>query len=252
MNGKQTHIDITAYHEAGHALAALKVGRYVPAVMVEQSNPGQGVTRLWHPPPNPFDLARNPDFAWRHTYQTILDSMFISLAGPVAEAKLLHKPMRHLGSYSDYENSMELCLRLRLLAEYVLDYTDTPTIKVGELLDQQRDRTKRWVSHPNNWRNIESIARALIARGQLTGDELAGAIGTAGHLPRDETKKFAASSDSGNSGNQQVNAGSDTKALSGDVIKLVTTINGFPFVYSIVKQRAKNSGIAKRASARQV
>jgi hypothetical protein len=145
MKGRQTHIDVTAYHEAGHALAALKIGRYVPKVMVDATNPGEGFTVHWHRPANPFDFVRNPDFAWRHTYQTTLDSMFISLAGPIAEAKLLHKPIRHLGSYSDYRTCMMLCHRLSILAEFARDYTDTPTIKVEELLDRQRDRTRCYV-----------------------------------------------------------------------------------------------------------
>ncbi len=178
MSGKQTHIDVTAYHEAGHALAALKVGSYVGKVAVNLANPGEGVTFHYSPPRNPFDLARNPDFAWRHTYQTTLDTMFILLAGPMAEAKLLHKPLRDLGSYSDYNACMKLCLRLRDLAEFAGEYTDSPIIKFDELLDQQRDRTRRWLGHPKTWRMVDAIASALIKHGQLDGHILAMAIGS--------------------------------------------------------------------------
>ncbi len=160
-------------------MAALKAGSYVGQVSIDVDSPGNGSTFHWNPPANPFDLVRHPALAWQHTYKTSIDWMFISLAGPIAEAKLLRKPLRHLGSCSDYDTCMKLCLRLRDLAEFAGAYTDTNMIKIDALLDRERDRTKRWIGHPGTWRTIEAVAKALQTYGQLDGSLLALAVGSA-------------------------------------------------------------------------
>jgi hypothetical protein len=47
MNATTTHISIAAFHEAGHALAALREGRQVFGLRVSTENPGDGVCILF-------------------------------------------------------------------------------------------------------------------------------------------------------------------------------------------------------------
>lgn len=182
MTQGHTHIEVAAYHEAGHALAALKVGRYVGNVSIDQSLPGNGLTRHWRFPRNPFHIMQNPEFAWQHTFQTTLDEMFIALAGPLAEARLLRKPLRHLGSYADYNECLRLVHRLKNLAVFASEYVEVPRFDLEVLLDRTRNRTKRWVAHPRTWGYIDRTAKALIVAGQLDGEQLTWAIGSA-HTP---------------------------------------------------------------------
>ena len=100
MKGSNSHITVTAYHEAGHALAALKQGRFVKTVEVSLINPGNGRTIIWLARKNPYDLVRHPDLAWRHTYNNTLEEIFVLLAGPIAEARCLGKPIRSLKGHS--------------------------------------------------------------------------------------------------------------------------------------------------------
>ncbi len=44
-SGKFTHTEVTAYHEAGHAVAALQHRRYVDLISVSLEIPGNGITR---------------------------------------------------------------------------------------------------------------------------------------------------------------------------------------------------------------
>jgi hypothetical protein len=56
MRGYRTQIEANACYEAGHALAALKVGRYVTKVVVDHKRPGNGVMYYRMSSKNPFRL----------------------------------------------------------------------------------------------------------------------------------------------------------------------------------------------------
>ena len=197
MKGRHTHLEVTAYHEAGHVLAALKVGQYVEDVSIDRRNPGNGLTWRRSPRRNPYTLSINPELAWRHTFRATVDEMFISLAGPIAEAKLLGKPIRDLGSYSDYTTCLVSGLRLLHLAEFARDYTNIPPIDLEQLLSSTRDNTKRWIGRAKIWPLVESIAKGLLLSGHINGQDLAFSMGSALgahqlYLQREKPSTFAA------------------------------------------------------------
>lgn len=120
-NGDKAHIDVTAYHEAGHAVAALRAGRQIHKVIVSKTQPGNGLT--YHNPPlrNPFQLSTgdgNAMAALQYTYRTTCDEMRILLAGPLAEAKASGTHLRSLGSQSDLDKCFRMAFRLVHLRDY--------------------------------------------------------------------------------------------------------------------------------------
>ena len=179
MKGSNSHITVTAYHEAGHALAALKQGRFVKTVEVSLINPGNGRTIIWLARKNPYDLVRHPDLAWRHTYNNTLEEIFVLLAGPIAEARCLGKPIRSLGSASDYIKCISRCARLETLADYVSPYLTIDPVDTELLLNQARDKVKRWVARPRNWHSIEVLALHLSKFPKMDDEGLNYALGVA-------------------------------------------------------------------------
>tara|TARA_B100001964_G_C14132773_1_gene553695 strand:+ start:68 stop:784 length:717 start_codon:yes stop_codon:yes gene_type:complete len=179
MRGHRAHIKAAAYHESGHALAALRVGRYVSRIVVDHGLPGNGVMSCQTPGKNPFNLADgagNAMAAWNYTYQTTLDAIFVSLAGPLSEAKLLGKPLRLMGNKSDLNYSIYLCARLQRLSKFASDYTDVPPIDV-KLLNQMRDKVRRWINRPKTWAAITEVSEQLALVGHIDGDILGYVIG---------------------------------------------------------------------------
>lgn len=182
MRGYQTHALATAYHEAGHALAALHVGRYVSEVTIDHRDPRNG--GIWHRKPirNPYRISSGhgtAQAAWTHTFDTTLDDMFINLAGPTAESKLLGSPLRQLGNTSDLENCMSLMQRLQILATFASHYTHIPAIDSIKLLNKTREKARRWIARPKIWKAIEVVALFLSEEKWVNGEQLHHLIGAA-------------------------------------------------------------------------
>lgn len=103
--GRRAYISVTAYHEAGHAIAGLWQGIWVEKIDVYHHTPGNGQTTFdYSGLVNPFDPNSSPGIAlvaWQTEYDMTLRLMRVLLAGPLAEAKFLGKPLRSLGAKSD-------------------------------------------------------------------------------------------------------------------------------------------------------
>lgn len=179
MKGANTHLEITAIHEAGHALAALKVGRFVSKVAISHQSPGRGVTFIHESGKNPYNLSTHPQYAWQHTLQTTINDAFLTIAGPCAEAKFLGTPIRSLGCQSDYAHCIEIFSRLKSFAQYAVRYADIQCPEPIQLMNNTRSRARRWVAAPNNWRAINCIARAVLQEGVIDAEGLHEAIGEA-------------------------------------------------------------------------
>lgn len=178
--GAQTHLLATAYHESGHALACLKVGRYVSRVVIRRDAPGSGAMHNAHAPKNPFDLARNRGTAraaWEYTYRSALDEIFVCLAGPLAEAKATATPLRQMGNRSDLDRCIRVVSRLKELTEFASDFVTVPAISEEALFNQYRQKVRRWVGRRPNWRTITAIADQLMMVGEIDGEELSWIIG---------------------------------------------------------------------------
>ena len=182
MNATATHISIAAFHEAGHAMAALREGRQVFGLRVSTENPGDGVCFLARKLRNQYDLTENPGSAkaaWLHTMKTTSSDIRIFLAGPLAEAKALGKPLRSLGSRSDLEKCLRLANRLECLNEYVSGFADIGGLKSVALLDEERKKVRRWLSQPRVWNAISLAAERLSMTGQLNRQDLDKLVGRA-------------------------------------------------------------------------
>jgi hypothetical protein len=182
MNAIATHISIAAIHEAGHAMAALNEGRQVIGLRVSTENPGNGVCIHARKQRNQYDLAQNPgsaNAAWLHTLKTTRSDIRIGLAGPLAEAKALGKPLRSLGSRSDLDKCIRLANRLECLNTFVSEFVDIAELKGVELLDCERKRVRRWLSQPRVWKAILLAAERLSKTGQLNRQDLDNFVGKA-------------------------------------------------------------------------
>jgi len=168
MNATATHISIAAFHEAGHALAALREGRQVFGLRVSTENPGNGICVHARKQRNQYDLAENPGSAkaaWLHTLKTTCSDIRICLAGPLAEAKALGKPLRSLGSRSDLEKCIHLSNRLECLNTFVSEFADIDELNGVDLLDRERKKVRRWLSQPRAWSAISLAAERLSMTG---------------------------------------------------------------------------------------
>ena len=182
MNAIATHINIAALHEAGHALSALREGRQVFGLRVSTDNPGAGICFLARKQRNQYDLAQNPGSAkaaWLHTIKTTSSDIRIFLAGPLAEAKALGKPLRSLGSRSDLEMCLRLANRLECLNTFVSEFADIDQVKGVDLLDAERKRVRRWLSQRRVWSAISLAAERLSMTGQLNRQDLDNLVGRA-------------------------------------------------------------------------
>ena len=184
MKVNNAHIDATAFHEAGHAVAALQQGRYVGYVTVSYEDPGNGLTYFGRPnSTNPFegvDSMSAVSASWEWQLRWAKEEMKISLAGPLAEAKALGKPLRTPGAILDFQDCIRVANQLnRFSRTYSRRYpiSFTPGYQV---MNQSRVSTRRWLAHPKIWRMIVTVARHLSERGKLFGPDLCYLVGLAG------------------------------------------------------------------------
>ena len=176
IRGAGTHIQATAYHEAGHALAAMREGRPLVFVQIFPNSPGAGLTRhLIRRRRNPFNPALGPgdaQAAWQDTLSRYLTDIRILLAGPLAEARAFNKPLRTLGAESDLHRCQSIAKRLELLREHLIECGIDCGSHIHEQLNHQRDWVRRWVARPVNWEAITRIADLLVNYRQISAREV--------------------------------------------------------------------------------
>lgn len=174
--GKRTHMGVAAWHEAGHALAAMREGRWVVAVEVSDALPGAGVTRqLVKRRRNRFNPAIGPGSAraaWEDSLARYLAELRVSLAGPLAEAKAINRPLRALGAAIDLETCGHLARRLQALREWVEIQGVDCGPPIAETFNEERKRVRRWLGRPVNWCAVEKIAWQLTGRHRITAREV--------------------------------------------------------------------------------
>ena len=163
--GAQTHMDVAAFHEAGHAVMALLVGRPVLEARIFRRTPGSG--RMRYSPCRPacgYDLLQGPGAAralWALTQEQILNDIRMLLAGPLAEAKAVGKPLRSLGGRSDFQQCTRAVERLDGHWHVIGEMAAVPRPEPARILNQERARVRRSIGRPNVWSLIERLAHYL-------------------------------------------------------------------------------------------
>lgn len=178
MRGAHAHIKIAAYHEAGHALAAIREGVRVRFAQIYRRAPGAGSVHLAiaRAPRNPFTPSAGigaAQAAWEILLKYHLRIIRINLAGPLAEARYLGQPLRTLGALSDLTECQQIAGSLAAFHHELAEtYGDLPKFRPFERISEERKRVRRWLARPRTWQTITAIAHALIERERLSEQEL--------------------------------------------------------------------------------
>jgi ATP-dependent Zn protease len=177
---KLTPEKITAYHEAGHAVIARMLGIAVEYVTTLSDDLTDGGA-LTH---SAAYLARDADQATR--LAAITKDMVVSLAGPYAEMRYRPKAKRACGAWVyDREKANVLAFQAALIQTGVdIFLIGTVTVNLNadqeayanELLGQCNERASDLVAE--HWTKIDAVAKALLSRPILIGDDLDELIGT--------------------------------------------------------------------------
>ena len=178
IRGANAHLAATAYHEAGHALAAFREGYFVEFAQISRLWPGSGLVRS-----AAQRMGRNPFFpsagngaassAWRISLNQRLAMTRVYLAGPLAEARYLAQPLRTLGAVNDLMKCDRIASTLANMHEELCRrYVDLPRFCPYETIALERRRVRHWLGRPAIWRSITAIAEALRQRERLSGEEI--------------------------------------------------------------------------------
>jgi hypothetical protein len=147
----------TAYHEAGHAVAAFHVGVKTRAILViaRDGSPGRHSLGSYIAGMR-AGLGRSPQ-AQRHAENMAL----VCLAGPAAQRRFSPKSMRRYHGESDRRLAIDLLSRFTNSDEELRAYR--------RLIEA---RTRRMIARPETWRLVEGLAKRLLEKGSMTGAEV--------------------------------------------------------------------------------
>lgn len=193
MRGSQVHVDVTAYHEAGHVVAALSEGLWVERAQVSFHEPGAGFMIHAELPPNGFDPGDGPGAAkaaWEATLTRSLSIIRVALAGPLAEAKAAGKPLRAIGALRDLETCEDVANRLAALHDHLTHYARLDPIDPSSLLNSERKQVRSWIGRAVVWAKVEHLAGYLVRYGSLNGAEIGDILGSVPTGSRQRTVGF--------------------------------------------------------------
>ena len=172
--GLQTHLEIAAYHEAGHAVIALLLGIRVVEVCIDHQQPGTGYTayRASHMilgrSREPYTVVQS---RWARSLTREQRRAVFSLAGPLAEAKFLGKPIRTLGSISD----LEMVHQLMCCPDTQGDEPPHGAVRsdANRFFEAELRRTRRILNQSSVWIAVSLVAADLLNWGKLEADDVA-------------------------------------------------------------------------------
>lgn len=176
LPGSDVLLNVTAWHEAGHALAAMREGRPLRHVVIEHDRPGFGQTRYdpdtWQQRYCPKKSHGNARAAWEEALANHLSRLRITLAGPLAEARKLGQPMRALGAWYDFEDTYWLAQSLMTVQLDLRKHGVYFVPNVPSLFNLECRRVRHWLARPVTWSAINRIAQALIEQGELSARDV--------------------------------------------------------------------------------
>ncbi|MDY3552424.1 hypothetical protein R5W24_001506 [Gemmata sp. JC717] len=138
-----THDEVTAYHEAGHAVIALALGRTIHKVTVLPNRERLGEVRFTKGAAKPTD-----DWVERE--------ILIALGGLAAEA-------RRTGTYEMDAATQDLRFVRRLALERKSDR------QVERYEQRMLDKVEYMLADDGNWKAVELIVAELLKHGEISG-----------------------------------------------------------------------------------
>jgi ATP-dependent Zn protease len=136
--------EATAYHEAGHAVAALALDRPVVKVSIRADRDRLGICSFGKP-------------VFRPSEDWLEREVLIALAGLAAEA-------RHTGTYDRFGAARDL----RYARQLSLQRTGND--RQAERLERRLlAKAENLLERPSNWRAVECLAEALLRAGEISG-----------------------------------------------------------------------------------
>lgn len=172
--GLQAHRTIAAYHEAGHAVAVLLLGFCLVKVCIDRHRPGAGQTfcLMNRSYTGRYGAARSSAPShWARTLSEAQRQTVIALAGPVAEAIFLGKPLRTLGSIGDLEEIHQLLREPERQGFVPVHGAVRPGAK--RFFTVELHRTRLMLKRPAIWRAVSMLAHDLLSWGELSGPDVA-------------------------------------------------------------------------------
>ena len=139
----------TAYHEAGHAVVAISLGRQVKKATIKRANLQTGGVRLGAVM---FEKGRS-----RPTDDWLEDEVIILLAGMVAESNLT-------GLYCEAGASVDLRAVDRLLDSRVRTQR-----QLDKLKQRLINKAENLLSDPAHAMAVEAVAKELLVKGEVSG-----------------------------------------------------------------------------------
>lgn len=146
-----------AYHEAGHAVMRLELSRRLSRVTIRPRGDILGHTKQRR---SELDVDYFDPRDWRLTRWAQTEIM-CALAGPEAERRLTGR-RNNSGARSDDECVLDVALQ----AEGYGDERRNAYVTWLKL------KVRDWVAAPPVWAQIEALAKALLERDTLSGDEV--------------------------------------------------------------------------------
>jgi hypothetical protein len=153
------------HHQAGHAVADSKLGFKIKQVTIVPCDESKGTatsTGL-----RVLRLLRRLEYERITARKGKLisnghDLIITLLAGEEAQRRFDPRSIRRHMSVGDYQSAKEVLMRLHQDAEKECFYA----------FKYLRARARNFISDPKNWRLIEDLAKALLERQTLTGEEV--------------------------------------------------------------------------------
>ena len=139
----------TAYHESGHAVVAISLGRQIKKATVNRANLPTGGVRLGAVM---FEKGRS-----KPTGDWLEDEVMILLAGMVAES-------RFTGRYCDQGASVDLRAVDRLLDSRVRTER-----QMDKLRQRLINKTEHLLNEPAHATAVEVVAKELLLKGEVSG-----------------------------------------------------------------------------------
>jgi hypothetical protein len=171
---------ITAYHEAAHAVMAFRFGLGVDVAKLCTSGPLAGFVRLTSASliSSAVKGSSSATAPWPLVARDTEHRVMTLFAGPLAEAKLLGTTMRADCCESDLQ-------KCRLLCAALLNYRGGTAAESGGLLGDEnvaalanalRRRTMRVLARADVWHAVSTLAAEFDAWGWLSGDDAADTV----------------------------------------------------------------------------